>query len=162
MKEQHAKETEDGITGLYQSLLQCWNNKDASGFAKLFTENGSTIGFDGSQMNGPIQIEKELTQIFSDHKVSSYVHIVREVRRLADSVYILRGVAGMVPPSQTEVNPKVNAIQTLIAKKEDDQFRIALFQNTPAAFHGRPELGLQLTRELQEVFDHQFSTRQKN
>jgi uncharacterized protein (TIGR02246 family) len=145
---------EDQIRNLYQSLLDSWNKNDASAFANLFAENGSTVGFDGSQMNRKAQIEKELAQIFSNHKVSSYVSIIREVRQLSDSVYLLRAVAGMVPPGKNEINSKVNAIQTLIAQKEGDEFKIALFQNTPAAFHGRPELSLQLTQELQAAFDH--------
>ena len=148
--------SEDQIRNLYQSLLDSWNKNDASAFAELFTEEGSTIGFDGSQMNGKFQIEKELAQIFSTHKVSSYVGIVREIRQLCDSVYLLRAVAGMVPPGQKEINSKVNAVQTLIAQKEDDEFKIALFQNTPAAFHGRPELSKQLTQELQAAFDSKY------
>ena len=147
--------SEDQIRKLYQSLLNSWNRNDASAFAKLFTKEGSTVGFDGSQMNGQLQIEKELAQIFSNHEVASYVSIVREVRKLSDSVYLLRAVVGMIPPGQKEVNPKVNAIQTLVAQKEEAQFKISLFQNTPAAFHGRPELSLQLTQELQEAFNHQ-------
>jgi uncharacterized protein (TIGR02246 family) len=153
MKED-AKNIENQIRKLYSNLLENWNKNDASAFAKLFTKDGSTVGFDGSQMNGPIQIEKELTLIFSEHKVSTYVSIVREVRKLSDSVYLLRGSAGMVPPGKNEINPKVNAIQTLIMQKEGDQFRIALFQNTPATFHGRPELSSQLTEELQGAFNH--------
>ena len=61
----------------------------------------------------------------------------------------------MIPPGQTEINPTVNAIQTLVAQKEADEFKISIFQNTPAAFHGRPELSSQLTSELQEAFNHQ-------
>jgi len=38
----------------------------------------------------------------------------------------------------------------LIVVKESNDFRIALFQNTPAAFHGRPEAAEQLTKELQQ------------
>ena len=61
----------------------------------------------------------------------------------------------MVPSGQSEINPAVNAIQTLIGQKEQEEFLIALFQNTPAAFHGRPELSRQLTEELQEAYDKQ-------
>ena len=147
--------TEDQIKNLYHSLLESWNQNDASAFASLFTATGLAIGFDGSQMNGREQVEKELVQIFSNHQVSSYVSIIREVRKLSDTVYLLWAVAGMVPPGQREVNSKVNAIHTLIAQKEGDQFKIALFQNTPAAFHGRPELSMELTRELQEAFNAQ-------
>jgi hypothetical protein len=33
------------------------------------------------------------------------------------------------------------------------QWRIVLFQNTPAQFHGRPSLVEEMTRELQAVAD---------
>jgi hypothetical protein len=57
---------------------------------------------------------------------------------------------GMVQPGQKQINPKTNAIQSLMVVNEMDHFRIALFQNTPAAFHGRPQLVEQLTEELQQ------------
>jgi uncharacterized protein (TIGR02246 family) len=146
---------ETKIRLLYKKLLESWNNNNPGDFANLFAENGNTIGFDGSQMNGRRQINDELSQIFANHKVSSYVGIIREVRPLSSTTFILRAVAGMVPPGQSEINPAVNAIQTLIGQKEQEEFLIALFQNTPAAFHGRPELSRQLTEELQQVYDKQ-------
>jgi uncharacterized protein (TIGR02246 family) len=145
--------TENVVKELYSSLLNTWNSQNAQGFAQLFASDGNAIGFDGSEMNGPAEIESQLKTIFASHKVSSYVSVIREIRELSSSVYLLRAVAGMVPPGKTQINPKVNAIQTLIAKTENDQFKIALFQNTPAAFHERPELGAGLTQELQEEFD---------
>jgi hypothetical protein len=57
----------------------------------------------------------------------------------------------MVPPGQSDINPAVNAIQTLIAAKHNNQWRIAVFQNTPATFHGRPELSENLTEELRQL-----------
>jgi hypothetical protein len=54
----------------------------------------------------------------------------------------------MVPPGQNDINPKTNTIQTMIAQKLDNQFLIALYQNTPASFHGRPEASEELTTEL--------------
>ena len=50
-----------------------------------------------------------------------------------------------------EINPAVNAIQSLVAVTRDGRWRIALFQNTPAQFHGRPELAQQLTEELRQL-----------
>jgi uncharacterized protein (TIGR02246 family) len=136
-------------------LLDNWNQSNSSGFAKLFSNNGTAIGFDGSQMNGQKEIQEELSGIFANHKVSAYVSIVREVRKLSPSVYLLRAVAGMVPPGKSEINSKVNVIQTLIAEKASGRFQISLFQNTPAAFHERPDLTRQLTEELQEEFEKQ-------
>ena len=47
----------------------------------------------------------------------------------------------------------VNAHQTLVAVKHDGLWRIQLFQNTPAQFHGRPELVQHMTEELRQVLE---------
>jgi len=57
----------------------------------------------------------------------------------------------MIPPGSSDINPAVNAIQTLTAIKQDGQWSIALFQNTPAQFHGRPDLSEALTAELRQL-----------
>ncbi|HXV96788.1 MAG TPA: DUF4440 domain-containing protein, partial [Anaerolineae bacterium] len=48
-------------------------------------------------------------------------------------------------------NPAANVIQTLVAAKWDGQWQVVLYQNTPAQFHGRPELVRQLTDELRQL-----------
>ena len=45
-------EERDHIVAAYRRLIEAWNRRDADGFAAAFTDTGSTIGFDGSQMNG--------------------------------------------------------------------------------------------------------------
>ncbi len=136
------------VEALYLRLLDSWNRMDAGQFAALFVENGQVIGFDGSQMDGRTDIEKQLGAIFSDHTVASYIGIVKEIRFLSPDIALLRAVAGMVPPGKNDINPRTNAIQTMIAQKQEDQFMVVLYQNTPAAFHGRPEASEDLTSEL--------------
>ena len=136
---------------LYRRLLDAWNARSADAFASLFAEDGVTVGFDGSQLIGRTEIAVELGRIFADHPTAAYVAQVRTVHLLAPDVAILRAVAGMVPAGQSDLNPAVNAIQTLVAARGDGEWRIALFQNTPAQFHGRPELAEQLTEELREL-----------
>jgi len=136
------------ISALYQQLLDGWNQRDAAAYAALFAEDASVIGFDGSQMNGRADIVAQIGQIFADHPTSRYVGKIREVRLLRPDAAILRAVVGMVPPGQSDLNPAVNAIQSLVAARQAGQWLIALFQNTPAQFHGRPDLAQQLTDEL--------------
>ena len=57
----------------------------------------------------------------------------------------------MVPPGQQDLNPAVNAVQTLVAAKHEGKWRIELYQNTPAQFHGRPDLAQRLTDELRKL-----------
>lgn len=136
---------------LYQQLLEAWNARDAAAFAALFADDGSVVGFDGSQMNGRAEIGSALEGIFRSHPTASYVAKVREIRSLGADVTVVRSVVGMVPPGKAELNPAVNAVQSVVLAGRGADLRIALLHNTPAAFHGRPELAEQLTRELAEA-----------
>jgi uncharacterized protein (TIGR02246 family) len=142
---------EQAVRSLYQQLLDGWNRRNATEMAALFTQDGSVVGFDGSQMNGPEEIEATLAPIFADHPTAAYVSKVQEVRALAPDVVLLRAAVGMVPPGKREINPATNAIQSMIAVKEGEHWRIALYHNTPAQFHGRPHLVEQMTAELQRL-----------
>jgi len=141
---------ERSVRALYKSILEHWNARDARRMAALFTRDGNVVGFDGSQLEGRAAVESEMTRIFTDHPTARYVGIVREVQFLSPTVAALRAVAGMVPPGQTDLNPGLNAIQTLIATKHDESWRVVLYQNTPAAFHGRPDAVKALTDELRQ------------
>jgi uncharacterized protein (TIGR02246 family) len=144
-------DNETEVRALYRRLLAGWNNRDAQEYAALFAEDGHVIGFDGSQYNGRAEIEAEIGHIFADHPTAAYVGKIRGVRFLSPEVAVLRAVAGMAPPGQSDLNPAVNTIQTLVAARHEGRWRIALFQNTPAQFHGRPELAQQLTEELRQL-----------
>jgi uncharacterized protein (TIGR02246 family) len=136
---------------LYERLLRAWNDQDAAAFGAAFDEAGSAVGFDGSMMNGREEITTTIRGIFRDHRTASYVAKIREVRELGREAALIRSVVGMTPPGSTELNPQVNSIQSVVMIGHGAQLRIALLHNTPAAFHGRPELAEELTRELTEV-----------
>jgi len=136
---------------LYDALLDAWNRRNADQFAELFEDDALVIGFDGSLMNGREAVRTELRRIFAGHPTARYVAKVREVSTLADGVSLLLAAAGMVPPDASDINPKTNAHQTLVARQSGADWRIVLFQNTPAQFHGRPELAEALTEELREL-----------
>lgn len=136
---------------VYEQLLNAWNNQNGEGFAALFAEDGNVVGFDGSSMNGREEIATELLRIFADHQTASYVAKLREVREVANQLVLIRAVVGMVPPGQSGINPETNSIQHLLLSKQGGHFKIEVFQNTPAAYHGRPDLAERLTRELTEV-----------
>lgn len=150
---QHDTQSDEEIAvrALYRAILDGWNTHRADAFAAPFAVGGEVIGFDGSQMIGRAAIASALGQIFADHRTAPYVSKVRGVHLLSPDVAILRAIAGMTPPGQSDLNPAVNAHQTLVAAKRDGMWRVELFQTTPAQFHGRPELVRQMTEELQQV-----------
>ena len=152
---QSDRSVHEQAVAVYTALLDAWNRQDAPAFAALFAPDGHVTGFDGSQMNGPGEIANELGNIFAHHPTSAYVAKVREVRSLAPSVTLLRAIVGMIPPGASALKPDVNAIQSLVLVTDassSDQ-RIAMLQNTPAAFHGRPQLVAEMTAELTKVHE---------
>jgi uncharacterized protein (TIGR02246 family) len=144
-------DTQEQILALYQQLLQQWNKRNAAGMTGLFTTNGTLIGFDGSQLNGQKEIYAVLDEIFANFPTAAYVSIVKEVRVLTDTTALLLAVAGMVAVGSNDISPEVNVLHSITAVQDEGKWRIALFQNTPAAFHGRPELAEQLSADLRHV-----------
>lgn len=138
------------VVALYERLLSAWNERSAAGYAALFAPGGTVVGFDGSQMTGPEDIRAHLEPVFRDHPTASYVSIVRELRSLGEHAALLRADVGMLPPGGDDINPAVNAVQVMVASQTGRSWQIEHFQNTPAAFHGRPELADALTAELRK------------
>ena len=149
----HAASSSDepAICALHQQMLNGWNQRSSNAIAAAFAEDGQLIGFDGSQMTGSAEIAATLQQTFADHPTPAFVGKVRQVSFLAPEVALLHAIAGMVLPGKADIEAPLNAIQTLVAVKHGEQWRIALFQNTPAQFHGRPELVESLTEELRQL-----------
>jgi uncharacterized protein (TIGR02246 family) len=145
------RQDEAGVRALYRSLHERWNARDARGFAALFTEGGWAIGYDGSFHPNPVVMEADLAGIFANHPTAAYVASVRGVRFLSGDTAILMAAAGLVPPGQSDINPAVNALQLMVATRREGAWRIESLQNTPAAFHGRPEIAAAMSEELREA-----------
>jgi uncharacterized protein (TIGR02246 family) len=145
--------SEDEVRALYEVLIAGWNDHDGVAMAAPFAENGTVIGFDGSINAGKDTIGTEMARIFADHETGRYAVKVRSVRAVGTNAMVLRSIAGLVPPGQTAINPETNSHQTVVAERRDGGWEIVLFQNTPAQFHGRPELVDEMTQELQAIAD---------
>ena len=139
------------IRRLYEQILVAWNQQDAAAMAARFEEAGNLVGYDGSQADSRAAIEDHLGPIFADHRTAAYIAKVREIRILGGDVGLLRAVAGMIPPGSGDINPAVNTIHTVVAVQNADGWLVALFQSTPAAWHGRPQDSAALTEELRAV-----------
>jgi uncharacterized protein (TIGR02246 family) len=145
-----APEPEAAARDLYARLLDAWNAHDADAFAALFTADGVSIGFDGSEATGD-EIREHLAAVFADHETAAYIARVRELRTIGTDSVLLRAIVGMVPPGDDAVKPAANALHSLVAARSGGEWRIALFQNTPAQYHGRPEAVEEHTAVIERV-----------
>jgi uncharacterized protein (TIGR02246 family) len=139
------------VRRLYTDILAGWNADDAQAFAAPFADDGTVVGFDGSEVVGRTAIAEAMAEIFADHATGSYIGIVRGVRPIGDGAALLQAISGVVPAGERDVNPDLNAVQTLVAERGDSGWRVVLYQNTPAALHGRPEAREAMTEEFREA-----------
>jgi hypothetical protein len=79
-------EEADGPEQLHRVLLERWNKRDSAGFAALFEPEGHSVGFDGSEMHGPAEIESTLEQIFADHETPSCASSKNPPRRAGTDI----------------------------------------------------------------------------
>ncbi|MFC9331509.1 SgcJ/EcaC family oxidoreductase [Kitasatospora sp. NPDC057015] len=142
---------ESAVRGLYHRVLDGWNLRDGAAFAGPFAQDGEAIGFDGSRHVGRSGIAAEVGRVLAEHETPAYVAKVRRVRPLAAGAAQLDAVAGLVPPGAEDIDPVLNALHTVIAVNRGAGWRIALLQNTPARYDGRPDLARALTAELREL-----------
>ncbi len=141
-------QTEALVTAAYTGALHQWNKRNAAGMTAYFATDSTYIGFDGSQLNGQKEIYTVMDEIFTHYPTAAYVSIIKEIRILSPDTALLLAVAGMVAEGSDDITPTVNVIQTATLVLRDGTWKIALLQNTPAAFHGRPEMNEQLSADL--------------
>lgn len=142
---------EEEVHDLYTRLVMAWNHHDAGMFAGLFSKNGVAIGFDGTQLTGQKEINSALSNIFRDHATSMYVAKIREIKSISKDVFLLRSVVGMIAPGEYDISPSLNAVQSMLAVKGVVGWEVAMLQNTPARYDGRPAAQEELTKELREL-----------
>ncbi len=136
------------IQELYERLIAEWNARSGAGMASLFAQDGTMIGFDGSTIENAANIELSFNAIFASYATPPFVSRVNRIRFLTPDIAVLQAIAGMAPTEQKVANELLNSVQTLIAQRKGKEWRIALLQNTPAAFHGHPELRARASEEL--------------
>lgn len=136
------------IRALYAQFLEGWNQRSGAGVASGFTDDGDIVFFDGSHYRGRLSIAADLRQLFGTAPTQTYVGVVRSVRPMATGVALLIAHAGMIPPGENDLDPRLLAVHTMTAVEAGGRWRIGLFQETPAVWHGHEDARQALLDEL--------------
>jgi uncharacterized protein (TIGR02246 family) len=122
---------EAAVRALYQQVMNGWNQGSGDAFAAVFTQDGDLVGFDGTHFKGRQQIAPFHQQLFDKWlKGSRLVGEVKDVRFLSPDVALMHAVGGTEMRGKSEPVPERDSIQTLIATRQGDEWRLAAFQNT--------------------------------
>ncbi len=122
---------EEAVRALYRRLMDGWNRGSGDAFAAAFTEEGDLVAFDGTYFRGRKEIAPFHQQLIEKWlKGSRLVGEIKDVRFLSPDVALMHAVGSTVMRGESEPSPERDSIQTLIATRDDGQWRLAAFQNT--------------------------------
>jgi uncharacterized protein (TIGR02246 family) len=136
MRREHNEKTanpadEAAVRDLYEELMDGWNRGSGEAFAAAFTEDGDLVAFDGTHFEGREEIAPFHQELFDRWmKGSRLVGQVKDVRFLSPDVALIHAVGSTVMRGKSEPSPERDSIQTLVAVRRDDGWRLAAFQNT--------------------------------
>jgi len=129
---------EAAVRDLYRRLLDGWNRGSGAAFADVFTEDGDLVAFDGTHFKGRNEIEPSHQELFDRWmKGTRLVGQVEEVRFPSSDAAVMHAVGSTVMRGKTRTSPERDSIQTLVATREDGEWRLAAFQNTRVRPIGR-------------------------
>jgi uncharacterized protein (TIGR02246 family) len=122
---------EAAVRALYQELMDGWNRGSGEDFGAVFTEHGDLVAFDGTHFKGRGEIAPFHQELFDKWlKGSRLVGKVKDVRFLSPDVAVMHAVGSTVMRGKSEPSPERDSIQTLVAVRQDGEWRLAAFQNT--------------------------------
>lgn len=119
------------VAGLTQRLVAAWSGHNADAFADLFVEDGTMI-LPGVFCTGRSEIRAFMEHAFeTEYKDSQVTGQPLDLRFLASDVAVLLTEGGVLAPGDTEVSADRAIRATWLAVKQDGQWRLANYQNSP-------------------------------
>ena len=122
---------EEAVRDLYRELMAGWNRGSGEDFAAVFTEDGDLVAFDGTHFEGRAQIAPFHQELFDKWlKGTRLVGRVKDVRFLSPDVALMHAVGSTIMRGKSVPSPERDSIQTLVATRQNGEWRLAAFQNT--------------------------------
>jgi uncharacterized protein (TIGR02246 family) len=126
------------LNDLYRSVMDGWNRGSGEAFAAGWADDGHQIAFDGTHFTSRAEIARFHNELFHTHlKGTRLVGRVTGVMFPAPDVAVLHARGSTVMAGAEEPTPERDSIQTVVAVRRDDGWRILAFQNTRIRPMGR-------------------------
>ena len=120
---------EAAVRALVQRMNDAWGDADA--YAAVFTEDADYVIFDGTHLPGRSAIAEAHRPLFE--RFMKGTRLVAEppaVRFLAPDVALVHGKGAILRARQRRPSRRRISVQTLVAVKGEDGWRLTAFQNT--------------------------------
>ncbi|GAB3463664.1 SgcJ/EcaC family oxidoreductase [Actinophytocola sediminis] len=120
-----------GIASLTQKVIAAWAYHDADGFADLFIESGTMV-LAGVYRSGREQIREYLKEAYEGrYKGTQVTGKPLGIRVLGPDSAILLSRGGVLEAGESEVSRDGAVHASWVVVKQDGEWRLAAYQNTP-------------------------------
>jgi uncharacterized protein (TIGR02246 family) len=122
---------ESAVRQLFQQLTDAWGAGDAKAYAALFTEDADYVAFDGVNQKGRAAIEAGHKPLFERFlKGSKLTGGLVDLQLLAPDVMLAHAIGSILDAGRTTPKPERLSSQTLVAVKQNGEWRFRAFHNT--------------------------------
>ncbi|MEU8264659.1 SgcJ/EcaC family oxidoreductase [Micromonospora sp. NPDC048999] len=119
------------VAAVPQRIVAAWADHDAGAFARAFTEDGTLI-ITGVSRTGRQEIESFMAQAFTGpFKGTQVTGTPYAVKPLAENVVLVLTQGGVLAPGETEVAAERAIRASWLLVKQDGEWLITAYQNTP-------------------------------
>jgi uncharacterized protein (TIGR02246 family) len=134
----HHQTDQAKIRALFEDLLADWRRGDGEAYGSRFTEDADYVAFDGTHTRGRSEISASHQKLFDRFLEGTRLtgHIL-SIKFPSPDVAIIHATGGTVMRGKTKPSPERDSIQTLVAVREDTEWRFATFHNSRVRPIGR-------------------------
>lgn len=119
------------IAALTQKVVSAWAYHDADTFASVFTDDGTMI-LTGVYCEGRDEVRAYMAEAFAErYKGTQVTGNPISMRFLGQDTAILLSHGGVLEPGETEVSDHGAIRASWLVVRQDGQWRVAAYQNTP-------------------------------
>jgi uncharacterized protein (TIGR02246 family) len=130
------------VRALYTLAMDGWNLASGAAFAAPFAADAEFVAFDGERFHGREEIARFHDAEFKTQlRGTRLVGEVTDARFLASDVAVMHASGGTVPRGKSAPAPERHSIQTLVAVRRNNEWKIVAFQNTRVRPIGRSVFG---------------------
>jgi uncharacterized protein (TIGR02246 family) len=127
---------------LYGRTMAGWNQGSGEAFAASWADDGHLVAFDGTHFTSRAEIARFHEELFHSHlEGTRLVGRVTGVTFPAPDVAVFHARGNTVMAGATEPAPERDSIQTMVAVRQDGEWRLVAFQNTRVRPMGRELVG---------------------
>jgi uncharacterized protein (TIGR02246 family) len=120
------------IRQLFQNMITSWNKGDGEAYAAQFTEDSDYIAFDGTHFKGRKANAENHQKLFDSFLKGSTLEgqRVTDLRFLTPDVALLHMMGTVKLKWQKKPAPGRFSIQTMVAVKQNGEWKFAAFHNS--------------------------------